>query len=113
MTYVPGVADDKGGSGRGWSEMGNSSPEVPRTAMVSVRLSREEEEELRAEANEHGESLSQFIRGVLRRRSDADHGAADISLYPATTTVVGSGVALEADDGMLVPRTSRPYVTFM
>jgi hypothetical protein len=79
--------------------------------MVSVRLSREEEEELRAEANEHGESLSQFIRDVLRRRSESLHGAADVSLYPSSTSVVGSGLALEAENGSLVPRTSRPYVT--
>jgi hypothetical protein len=89
----------------------NPSSEAPRSAMVSVRLSREEEEELRAEANEHGESLSQFIRGILRRRSDASHGTADVSLYPTTSTVVGSGLALESDDGVLVPRTSQPYVT--
>jgi hypothetical protein len=85
--------------------------EAPRTSMVSVRLSREEEEQLRLEANEQGESLSQFIRGVLRRRSDTGSGVADVTLYPTTATVVGGGLALEADDGVLVPRTSRPHVT--
>jgi hypothetical protein len=89
----------------------NPSSEAPRVAMVSVRLSREEEEELRAEANEHGESLSQFIRDVLRRRSDGSHGTADVSLYPASSTLVGGGLALESDKGTLVPRTSQPYVT--
>jgi len=84
--------------------------EAPRTAMVSVRLSREEEEELRAEANKHGETLSQFVRGVLRRRSDESHGAADVSLYPNSCTVVGGGLALESDHGMIVPRTAQPYV---
>lgn len=79
--------------------------------MVSVRLSREEEEQLRAEASEHGESLSQFIRGVLSRRTEASPGAADVTLYPTTSTVVGGGLALEADDGVLTPRTSRPHVT--
>jgi hypothetical protein len=87
------------------------TPEAPRTAMVSVRLSREEEEQLRLEASEQGESLSQFIRGVLGRRSDAGTGVADVTLYPTTTTVVGGGLALEADDGVLTLRTSRPHVT--
>jgi hypothetical protein len=89
----------------------NPSSEPTRTAMVSVRLSREEEEELRAEANENGESLSQFIRDVLRRRSEGLHGTADVRLYPVSSSVVAGGLALEAENGSLVPRTSQPYVT--
>ena|ERR1700691_2634479 len=91
--------------------MANPSSEAPRTAMVSVRLSREEEEELRAEADESGESLSQFIRDVLRRRSERLHGTADVGLYPVSTSVVAGGLALEAENGSLVPRTSQPQVT--
>jgi hypothetical protein len=84
--------------------------EAPRTAMVSVRLSREEEEELRAEANKQGETLSEFVRGVLRRRTDAGDGAADVNPFPTSCTVVGSGLALESDHGMIVPRTEQPYM---
>ena len=91
--------------------MTNPSSEPPRTAMVSVRLSREEEAELRAEAIESGESLSQFIREVLRRRSEGQHGTADVRLYPVSASVVAGGLALEAENGSLVPRTSQPYVT--
>jgi hypothetical protein len=90
--------------------MTDQNPETPRTAMVSVRLSREEEEQLRAEAAKHGQSLSQFIRDVLRSRGGDDSGVADVTLYPTTATVVGGGLALEADDGVLAPRTSRPHV---
>ncbi len=82
----------------------------PRTGMVSVRLSREEEEELRAEASQNGESLSQFIRDVLRRRSEGLHGTADVSLYPVSSSVVAGGLALEAENGSLVPRTTQPHV---
>jgi hypothetical protein len=78
--------------------------------MVSVRLSREEEEELRAEANKHGETLSEFVRGVLRRHGDAGDDTVEVSLFPTSCTVVGSGLALEADHGMIVPRTAQPYV---
>jgi len=80
--------------------------------MISVRLSREEEEVLRAEADEQGESLSQFIRDVLRRRSEGLRGdTADVRLYSDTSTVVEGGMAFEARDGMLVPRTTLPYVS--
>lgn len=77
----------------------------------SVRLSREEEEQLRVEAAKQGQSLSQFIREVLRNRGGDDSGVADVTLYSTTATVVGGGLALEADDGVLAPRTSRPHVT--
>jgi hypothetical protein len=84
----------------------------PRTSMVSVRLSREEEEALRAEADEQGESLSQFIRDVLRRRGEGLRGGtADLHLYSGTSTTVEGGMAFEAKDGTLVPRTVQPYVT--
>lgn len=89
----------------------NPSSEPSRTSMISVRLSREEEEALRAEANENGESLSQFIRDVLRQRSEARRGTADVRLYPVSNSVVAGGLAFEAEDGSLLPRTSRPYVS--
>lgn len=79
--------------------------------MVSVRLSREEEEQLCVEAAKQGQSLSQFIREVLRNRGGDDSGVADVTLYSTTATVVGGGLALEANDGVLAPRTSRPHVT--
>lgn len=83
----------------------------PRTSMVSVRLTREEEEALRAEADEKGESLSQYIRDVLHHRSEGLRGTADVRLYPVSNSVVAGGLAFEAQDGSLVPRTSQPYVT--
>lgn len=80
--------------------------------MVSVRLSREEEEALRAEADEQGESLSQFIRDVLRRRTEGlRSGTADLRLYSGSSTIVEGGMAFEARDGTLVPRTVQPYIT--
>jgi hypothetical protein len=79
--------------------------------MVSVRLAPEEQEALRAEAAENGESLSQFIREVLLRRGDALRGTADVSLYPSSATMTASGLAFEAQDGEVVPRTTHPYVT--
>ena len=88
-----------------------SGQESGRTSMVSVRLAPEEQEALRAEAAANGESLSQFIRDVLLRRGDAQHGTADVRLYPASTTVTTSGLAFEVQDGQVVPRTTQPYVT--
>jgi hypothetical protein len=82
-----------------------------RTSMISVRLAPEEQEVLRAEAAANGETLSQFIRDVLLRRSDALRGTADLRLYPASTTTTTSGLAFEAHDGQIVPRTTLPYVT--
>ena len=80
--------------------------------MVSVRLSREEEEALRAEADEQGASLSQFIREVLRRRNEGLRGGtADVRLYSSSNTAVEGGIAFEAQEGRLVPRTVQPYVT--
>jgi hypothetical protein len=83
----------------------------PRTSMVSLRLSREEEVALRAEADEQGESLSQFIREVLRRRAEGLRGGtADLRLYSTAYTAVEGGMAFEAKDGTLVPRTVQPYI---
>jgi hypothetical protein len=89
----------------------DSGQESGRTSMVSVRLAPEEQEALRAEAAANGESLSQFIRDVLLRRGDALRGTADVRLYPASTTTTASGLAFEAQDGQIVPRTTQPYVT--
>jgi hypothetical protein len=85
--------------------------ERSRTAMVSIRLSPAEQEQLRAEASEQGESLSQFIRNVVLRRNDAPHHVADVSLYPTSGTAVTGGLSLEAHDGELLPRTPRVYFT--
>lgn len=82
-----------------------------RTSMVSVRFAPEEEEALRAEASEKGESLSQYVRAAVLRRSGSASRAADVRLYPNSTTSVSGGLAIEARDGQLVPRTSQPYVT--
>jgi hypothetical protein len=78
--------------------------------MVSVRLAPEEQEVLRAEANEKGESLSQYIRDVLLQRTGSAQAAVDVRLYPASTTSVTGGLAIEAQDGHLVPKTTQPYV---
>jgi len=85
--------------------------ENARTSMVSVRLAPEEQEALRAEASQSGESLSQFIRSALLRRNDSTSEAVDVRLYPSSTTEVSSGLAIEAQDGQLIPRTTQPYVT--
>lgn len=90
----------------------NPDPGRGRTSMVSVRLSPEEEGALRAEADEQGASLSQFIREVLRRRNEGlQGGTADVRLYSSSSTAVESGIAFEAQGGKLVPRTAQPYVT--
>lgn len=81
--------------------------------MVSVRLAPEEQEALRAEAAESGESLSQFIRSTLLDRARSAPSVADLRLYPASTTVVSGGLAVEAREGQLVPITNRPYVTLL
>lgn len=88
----------------------SSGPENGRTAMISVRLAPHEQDALRAEAAEQGESLSQFIRDVLLHRSESRRGVADVSEYPVSNTGVVSGLALESQDGHLVPRTAHPYV---
>ena len=88
-----------------------SGQESGRSSMVSVRLAPEEQEALRAEANANGESLSQFIRDVLLHRSEASGGTADVRLYPVSSTTTTSGLAFEAQDGQIVPRTTYPYVT--
>lgn len=85
--------------------------EKARTLMVSVRLAPEEQEALKAEATESGESLSQFIRSTLLRRTSP--AAADVRLYPVSATVVSGGLAIEARDGQLVPKTTRPYVAVL
>jgi len=80
--------------------------------MVSVRLAPEEEAALKAEAAASGETLSQYIRDVLLQRSSAARaGAADFRLYPVSSTVTAGGLALEAVDGAVVPKTTQPYVS--
>lgn len=85
--------------------------EGSRKSMVSVRLAPEEEAALKAEATASGESLSQYIRDVLLRRNDSEGGTADFRLYPVSSTGTVGGLALEAVDGVLVPRTTQPYVS--
>jgi hypothetical protein len=82
-----------------------------RRSMVSVRLSPEEESLLKVEAAASGETLSQYIRDVLLRRRDAAAVAVDFRLYPVSSTAAASGLAIEAIDGMLVPKTTQPYVS--
>jgi Mobilization protein NikA len=82
-----------------------------RKSMVSVRLAPEEEAALKDEAAANGETLSEYIRGLLLRRSDAVAGAVDFRLYPVSSTVAAAGLAIEAADGALVPRTTQPYVS--
>jgi Family of unknown function (DUF6290) len=82
-----------------------------RKSMVSVRLAPEEEAALKAEAAASGESLSQYIREVLLRRTDTETAAADFRLYPVSSTGTAGGLVLEAVDGALVPRTTQPYVS--
>lgn len=85
--------------------------ENSRKTMVSVRLAPEEEAALKEEAAASGETLSQYIRDVLLRRSGAAAGAVDFRLYPVSSTVATGGLAIEAVDGALVPRTTQPYVS--
>ena len=91
--------------------MSSAAPDGNRTSMVSIRLAPAEQEALKAEASEHGESLSQFIRELLLRRGHARGGVADVRLYPTSSTAVASGLAIESEDGKLVPRTAHPYVS--
>ncbi len=109
-SYVASTLERKVPGGVAMSATGPAQ-ENARTAMVSVRLSPEEQDALRAEAAEHGETLSQFIRSLLLRRASSALGAADVSLYPASSTAVVGGLAVEAQDGQLVPRTTHPYVS--
>jgi hypothetical protein len=85
--------------------------EHSRKTMVSVRLAPEEEAALKEEAAASGETLSQYIRDVLLRRSDAAADSADFRLYPVSSTVAAGGLAIEAADGALVPKTTQPYVS--
>lgn len=82
-----------------------------RRSMVSVRLSPEEESLLKVEAAASGETLSQYIRDVLLKRRAAAAGSADFRLYPVSSTVAASGLAIEASGGALVPKTTEPYVS--
>jgi hypothetical protein len=79
--------------------------------MVSVRLAPEEEAALKAEAAANGETLSQYIRDVLLRRSDLETDATDFRLYSVSSTGNAGSLALEAVDGELVSRTTHPYVS--
>jgi aspartokinase len=85
--------------------------EHSRKTMVSVRLAPEEEAALKEEAAASGETLSQYIRDVLLRRSGAAADSADFRLYPVSSTVAAGGLAIEAADGALVPKTTQPYVS--
>jgi len=89
-----------------------SGREVSRKSMVSVRLDPDEELALKAEAAEHGQTLSQYIRSLLVRRKDVEDEGVDYHAYPVSTTGTGQ-LALEAtQDGLVVPKTSQPYVSF-
>jgi hypothetical protein len=93
-----------------------SSPgqENNRTSMVSVRLAPDEEAALKAEAAAEGETLSQFIRNVLLRRREATSRTFGPFPYPpVSSTAVAGGLAVEAQDGQLVPRTMQPYVSYL
>lgn len=79
--------------------------------MLSVRLDPEQEAALRAEAAAAGATLSQYIRDLLIRRNDANSGTVDYRLYPVSSTGTPGGLALEAVNGMLVPKTLHPYVS--
>jgi hypothetical protein len=82
-----------------------------RRSMVSVRLSPEEESLLKVEAAASGETLSHYIRDVLLHRRGAAAGSADYRLYPVSSTAAASGLAIEAVNGVLVPKTTQPYVS--
>lgn len=90
----------------------DSKEETTHSSMISVRLSPEVEEALKLEAARSGTTLSQLIRNRLNARDLADRSAADLKVFPLTTTVAISGLALEASDGKLLPKTLHPYVTF-
>jgi hypothetical protein len=83
-----------------------------RKVMVSVRLDPDEEAALKAEAAQHGETLSQYVRNLLvRRDSSARLGVVDYRSYPVSSTGTPANLALEAENGMLIPRTAQPYVS--
>jgi Family of unknown function (DUF6290) len=89
----------------------DSRPDGARTTMVSVRLSRGEEENLKRDAEARGLTLSQYIRSVLLRRDEPEQ-AFDYRLYAASTTAVTGGLAIEAAGGSFVPKTTTgPYVS--
>jgi hypothetical protein len=89
----------------------DAGQESSRKAMVSIRLSPEEEATLKAEAAAAGETLSQYVRDLLIRHKDADSEAVDYRLYPVSSTGTAGSLALEAVDGSLVPKTAQPYVS--
>lgn len=83
-----------------------------RKAMVSVRLDAEEEAALKTEAAEVGETLSQYIRNLLIRRNvGTGSPAVDYRSYPVSSTGTPGSLAIEAEHGVLVPKTAHPYVS--
>ena len=89
--------------------MAHETPDVDekRSEMVSIRLTKEQAEILRREAEEAGETVSQLVRRVLVGGLGGDA----MNLYATSTTTVGSGFAFEFQVGQLVPITSSPYVS--
>ena len=79
-----------------------------RSAMVSIRLTKDQVEVLRREAEESGESVSEFVRRVLIGYLG---GGTEMNIFGRSATVVGSGIALESRFGQLVPVSSSPYVS--
>lgn len=79
-----------------------------RSAMVSVRLSPEEQDLVRAEAEKRGESVSNFIRQAALGR--ARPWAATFA-FNAGSSTAGSGMSIEyRGDGRLVAHDLRPVV---
>lgn len=84
----------------------SAKDEAKRSTMISVRLTPDEAEELRREANSAGESLSEFVRKILVKRSDS----LNPEMFPSSSTAV-SGMALEARLGEFIPVSRDPYVS--
>jgi len=83
-----------------------SREETPNSSMISVRIPSDVEDALRLEAEKTGKTLSQLIRQRL-----AEEGAADLTVFPATSTTAIGGLALEAVGGELLPRNVLPYIS--
>jgi predicted DNA-binding protein len=76
-----------------------------RSGMTSVRLSVREQEAVKELAREKGESVSQYLRGVIMEKCRVDVPV-DYRAYQVATSSTDSGMVVEAHGGYLVPRAS-------
>jgi hexokinase len=89
--------------------MGGATEKDSRTSMLSVRLGQEEQDKVRSKAESRGESVSQFIREAVLEKC-APSVSVPFASYPTSVTATTSGFAMEAHDGVLVPKAIGAYV---